>query len=311
MFQIKEEIPVQRIKDPLIEGFGVNLFIKREDLLHPQLSGNKWRKLKYNILEAKKQEMDNLLTFGGAYSNHIAATAAAGKNFDFNTIGVIRGEKYLPLNPTLQFAVDCGMHLHYVNRSNYRHKSDDHFIKELQDLFGAFYLIPEGGANVLGVKGCMEIIVEPIVDFDYVCCACGTGTTLAGLVLSLKEHQKALGFSSLKSGDFLKEEVNKMMNTFFESIPVSSSAISLKEGSFKWNINTDYHFGGYAKINKELTAFIKNFEIKNAIPLDYVYTGKMMFGIYNLIQKEVFIKGQNILVIHTGGLQGNNGMQRK
>ena len=309
MFPIKEDIPVHRVNDPAIEDAGINLFIKREDLLHPHISGNKWRKLKYNIREAKKRKKNTLLTFGGAYSNHIAATAAAGKEFNFNTIGVIRGEEHLALNSTLQFAVDCGMQLYYADRVRYKHKSEDSFIKELENLFGTFYLIPEGGANDLGVKGCMEILVEPVIDFDYVCCACGTGSTLAGLVLSLKQHQKALGFSSLKGGGFLKEEVNKMMNSFSKFIPVLPSLPTSNEDNFKWDINTDYHFEGYAKINKDLVDFVKNFEISNGILLDYVYTGKMMFGIYDLIQKGYFKKGQSILAIHTGGLQGNKGMQ--
>ena len=292
MTLIIENVPLQRINDPEISPFGVHLFIKRLDLNHKHISGNKWFKLKYNIEEAKKQQKKTLLTFGGAYSNHIAATAAAGKEFGFNTIGIIRGEKYSPLNPTLQFSQDSGMELHYIPREDYKNKADHHFIEKLHKQLGDFYLLPEGGANTLAVKGCSEIVADIDINFDFVCCSCGTGTTLAGLILSLKENQQAIGFSSLKGGEFLENEVNKY---------IGSSA------SKNWHINLDYHFGGYAKTNNELGSFIKNFEKQNKIPLDFIYTGKMIYGIYDLIKKGFFKKGTIIIAIHTGGLQGNQG----
>lgn len=307
MIYLDKTVPVQRINDPLLKDYEIKLFVKREDLLHEHISGNKWRKLKYNIIQAREQGQNKLLTFGGAYSNHIAATAAAGKEFKFETIGIIRGEKYFPLNPTLQFAEDCGMQLFYVDRKKYRQKAEESFIAELHDLFGQFFLIPEGGANCNGVKGCSEILNEKTPGFDWVCCSCGTGTTLAGLILSLEKSQKALGFSSLKGGEFLKDEVSKMLNACKEP------GIETKTNNIKnsWDIDTNYHFGGYAKVNPELIDFKKTFEKNNKIPLDYIYTGKMMFGIYDLIKKGYFKRGETILAIHTGGLQGNKGMDKK
>ncbi|MDG5489951.1 1-aminocyclopropane-1-carboxylate deaminase/D-cysteine desulfhydrase [Psychroserpens sp. SPM9] len=270
------------------------LYIKPEYLIHPFISGNKYRKLKYNFLEAKTLGKTILLTFGGAYSNHISAVAAAGKEFGFRTIGVIRGEelKNTSLNPTLRFAQSCGMTLKFVTREAYKNKSDSAFISELQKEFGAFYLIPEGGTNTLAVKGCEEILTKADAKFDFICCPVGTGGTISGLINSALSHQKIIGFPALK-GDFLQEEITKFAK------------------NKNWELITDYHFGGYAKISDELIAFMNQFKCKHTIPLDPVYTGKMMFGIYNLIDKGYFPKQSKILAIHTGGLQGVEGMNQK
>ncbi len=285
------------VKFSLIKG--VELVIKREDKIHPHISGNKYRKLKYNLIAAtpkcREQNINTLLTFGGAYSNHIAATAAAGKEFGFKTIGIIRGEELadkIADNPTLTFAQQCDMQFKFVSRQDYRKKTESKFLAALEKEFGNFYVLPEGGTNELAIKGCEEILTKEDTIFDYVCVPVGTGGTISGLINSAKEHQKILGFPALK-GDFLQEEI-KLFTT-----------------KDNWKLITDYHFGGYGKINSELITFINQFKEGTGIPLDPVYTGKMLFGIVDLIRKGYFKKGSKILAIHTGGLQGIQGMNMK
>ena len=290
-------IPLQEINNALTKNHNIRLYIWRLDLIHPHISGNKLFKLKYNIEEAKKNGKDTLLTFGGAYSNHIAATAFAGKEYGFKTIGIIRGNEISELNPTLQFATDCGMQLHYVSREEYKTKDTKEFLQELITKFPNAYIIPEGGANELGIKGCKEIVNNIPIDFDYICCPCGTGTTLAGIILSLQEHQQAIGFQVLKGKDYIKSEVTDWLAKFNYT------------NNNNWRINEDYHFGGYAKVNTELKDFKTTFEKENSIPLDYIYTAKMMFGIYSLIEKGLFEKNKTIIALHTGGLQGNAGFE--
>lgn len=285
--------PIMSIHDPQLAKKGVELLIKREDLNHPVISGNKWRKLKYNLKEAKKQGHNRLLTFGGAYSNHIYAVAGAGREFGFETIGIIRGEEHLPLNPTLLFAKTAGMHLHYMDRATYRRKLEPNIIKLLKQQYGDCYLIPEGGTNVLAIRGCEEIVDEIDTDFDYLCCPVGTGGTVAGLISGLEGRSKVMGFSSLK-GDFLQKGVAYLLGPSGRHFT-------------NWSINTDYHFGGYAKAKPALLDFIKDFEEQHHIPLDPVYTAKMLFGIYDLIQSGRFSPGSRILAVHTGGLQGRAG----
>lgn len=270
----------------------IELFIKREDWLHPIISGNKFRKLKYNLKEAKNQNHHTLLTFGGAFSNHIVAVAGAGKEYGFQTIGIIRGEELVSKiedNPSLKLAASLGMQFKFVDRTTYRNKSDEFFIGELNKEFGTFYLLPEGGTNDLAIKGCEEILSEDTWKFDYICVAVGTGGTISGLINASEFHQKIIGFSSLK-GDFLTNDISKF---------VSKS---------NWYINCEYHFGGYGKVSDELITFINQFYLTHQVPLDPVYTGKMMYGVIDLIQKKQFPKGSKILVIHTGGLQGIKGM---
>ena len=274
---------------------GVELYVKREDKIHPHISGNKFRKLKYNLIEAERLGFKTLLTFGGAYSNHIAAVATVGKTFGFKTIGIIRGEELeakINDNPTLNFAQSCGMQLKFVSRSDYREKASETFVEALKKEFGTFYLIPEGGTNTLAIKGCEEILTNTDKDFDYVCCAVGTGGTISGLIKSSNPNQKILGFPALK-GEFLTKDISKFVN------------------QKNWKLITDYHFGGYAKINSQLIAFINQFKREHHVPLDPVYTGKMMYGVLDMIYKNKFSKGSKILTIHTGGLQGIEGMNMK
>ncbi|UPS91905.1 1-aminocyclopropane-1-carboxylate deaminase/D-cysteine desulfhydrase [Bizionia sp. M204] len=285
MFEISENLNI-RIDN--------QLFVKPDYLVDPFISGNKYRKLKYNILEAKKQDVQTLLTFGGAYSNHIAAVAAAGNRFKFQTIGVIRGEelsKEIQKNPTLRFAKSQGMQFYFVSRDTYREKETETFIENLRNKFGEFYFIPEGGTNELAIKGCEEILTEQDTEFDFITSAVGTGGTISGLINSAKAHQKILGFPALK-GDFLRKDISKFAK---------------REN---WDLISDYHFGGYAKINLELISFINDFKQQFNIPLDPIYTGKMAFGVCDLIKKGYFPKDAKILMIHTGGLQGIKGMNR-
>ena len=191
---INENTPLEEVNDTFLKERKISLFMKREDLNHPQMSGNKWYKLKFNIQEARNQGKDTLLTFGGAYSNHIYAVAAAGKIFNFKTIGIIRGEEHNPLNPTLSFAKGNGMKLYYLDRESYRKKNSPEICDKLTKKFGDFYLLPEGGTNRLAVKGCSEIIGKINLDYDYICCPCGTGGTLAGLITGLNGDKFALGF---------------------------------------------------------------------------------------------------------------------
>jgi 1-aminocyclopropane-1-carboxylate deaminase len=274
---------------------GIELFIKREDQLHPIISGNKFRKLKYNLAEAKRLGYKKLLTFGGAFSNHIVAVAGAGKEFGFETIGIIRGEELqekIEENPSLSVAQQFGMKLVFVSRDAYRLKETPEFIKEMKSQFGDFYLLPEGGTNELAIKGCEEILSEDDIEFSHICSSIGTGGTISGIINSAASHQNIIGFSSLK-GDFLQNDIAKFAN------------------QKNWTINCEYHFGGYGKVTNELIEFINSFYKQYEIPLDPIYTGKMMFGILDLIQKDFFPPNSKILAIHTGGLQGIAGMNLK
>lgn len=279
--------PVQEIHDPILDKAGVRLLIKREDLNHPFVSGNKWWKLKYNLEEAKRQNKKTLLTFGGAYSNHIFATVAAAQESGFELTGIIRGEETLPLNNTLSFAVGKGMQLHYVTREQYRKKTEPEFIDKLHDQFGDFYLIPEGGTNALAITGCEEFAKTLGNDFDYLCCSVGTGGTLAGLINGLPKTKTILGFSSLKGGQFLTEGVSQWLH----------------QSSNNWSIISEYHFGGYGQITDKLISFQQKFAVSHSVMFDLIYGSKMMYGILELISKQFFNPGSTILAIHTGGLQ--------
>ena len=254
------------------------------------------RKLKYNIIKAKQQHASALLSFGGAYSNHILALSAAGRILGMSTIGIVRGEELssAPLNPVLQQAKLNGMDIHFVSRETYKRRHEADYIKGLHEQFGEIYMIPEGGSNDRGVQGAAEIIDDINNEYDLIACACGTGGTLAGILKGLHEHAflscSAMGFSVLKDGDFLQRDIKQML----------SDEITRQ---VSWSINTDFHFGGYAKSRPSLMAFIKWFKETHQIELDAIYTGKMAYGIYSLIQAGFFSKGSHLLLIHTGGLQ--------
>ncbi len=290
----------QHIVLPELEAKNYQLFIKREDQIHPLVSGNKFRKLKYNLKEALDQKKTTLLTFGGAFSNHILATAIAGKSTGFKTIGIIRGdelgvdlEKTLTSNSTLRNASKHGMQFDFVSRETYRNKTSIEFTEKLQNKYGNFYCIPEGGTNSLAVKGCEEILTKEDSQFDYICSCVGTGGTISGIINNAKDHQKVLGFPVLK-GDFLENEILKYAKK-----------------QENWELNNDYHFGGYGKYSDELIHFINRFKSQTDIPLDPIYTGKMMFGVLDMIKRKRFPNGSKILIIHSGGLQGIEGFNHR
>ena len=286
--------PIENIQHPILKEKKISLALLREDLNHPEISGNKYRKLKYNLIEANKLGYQNVLTFGGAFSNHIAATAAVAKIYNFKAIGIIRGEEIkdlIDLNPTLKFAQSKGMTFDFVTREEYRNKNTAEFIANLKAKYPYHYIIPEGGTNPLAIKGCEEILYPACNEYNIVTTAIGTGGTITGLINSA-QRQQIIGFPALK-GDFILKEIRKLC---FKN---------------NYSIINDYHFGGYGKVNDELIQFINQFKIETNIQLDPLYTGKLMFGIFDLIKKDYFAANTKILAVHTGGLQGIEGINNK
>jgi 1-aminocyclopropane-1-carboxylate deaminase len=277
--------PLNEIKDVLFEARGLKVYVLRLDAIHPFISGNKWYKLKYNIEEFKKSGKEYLVTFGGAFSNHIVATAAAGKAFGIKTIGIIRGEELNDRsNKVLEFASRCGMKPVFVKREEYRELKNDLNAVEVklnsQDLF----VVPEGGSNEFALKGCAEIKKDIHIDFDYILTACGTGMTLAGIAKSLEPHQKAVGISVLHGESFLDRDVSRW------------------SGKNDFEIIHDYHFGGYAKTNDELNRFCNEVYFDHYISIEPIYTGKMFYGLYDLIKNDYFPHGKTIIALHSGGI---------
>lgn len=288
----------QKLEYPPADERQIEVRIKRLDLLHPVVQGNKFYKLHYNLKAAKALGHTRVLTFGGAYSNHIHATALAAAANGLQSIGIIRGEIVKPLNPTLEDAQGQGMTLCAMNRGDYRKKENPSSLEKLSLQFGDFYLIPEGGTNALAIKGTREILTEQDLNMDFVCTPIGTGGTFAGIVDSARPEQHVIGFSALK-GEFIFSEMEQLLQKY-EIYP-----------KCKYTIETAYHFGGYAKHKPELVTFIQKLKEKAKLPLDPVYTGKMLFGLFDLIRKDYFPKGSKILALHTGGLQGVRGFEQR
>ena len=285
--------PVHQITNKLFDEQGLSVFIKRDDLIHPLISGNKWRKLKYILKRASAENKKHLVTFGGAYSNHLLATAAAAAKFGFKSTGIVRGEQIT--NDTLFLCRLHGMKLIFVDRESYRHK-EELFDKYFGIDADAFF-VDEGGASFEGAKGCAELVDELTESYDHIFCACGTGTTAAGIINGLQTHQLTTQFNAIpvfKNGEFMRDEINQYL---------------LRPTNY--NLHTDYHFGGYAKINDKLTGFIKAFVTDTGILIEPVYTGKMLYAIYNLAANGHFKSSSKILAIHTGGLIGLLGMKDK
>ncbi|WP_020598963.1 1-aminocyclopropane-1-carboxylate deaminase/D-cysteine desulfhydrase [Spirosoma panaciterrae] len=287
---------LQPLANPFPEPVNIRLLLKRDDLLHPHISGNKWRKLNYNLLAARDQGFDTLLTFGGAFSNHLYATAAAGQAFGFRTIGIVRGDELAqaPRNKTLQACEAYGMRLHFVSRTAYRQKEEAAFQAGLIAQVGPCYILPEGGTNELAVRGTAEIIPEIIAQLgtvpDFVCCPVGTGGTVAGLARSAPAETQVLGFVVLKADSGFSLQIDE----YAAFAPT------------KLNLIQDYHSGGYARTTPQLIEFIRTFEQKTGILLEQVYTGKMLFGIYDLARRGYFPEGATVVAVHTGGLQGRS-----
>jgi 1-aminocyclopropane-1-carboxylate deaminase len=289
-FWTKEIVsPLQKLDEPIFERNGVCLWMKRDDCLHSEVSGNKWRKLKYNFIEAQRLGYDSLLTFGGAYSNHIAATAAAGKYTGLSTVGIIRGDELTPhANPTLRLAHEYGMNLIFVSREAYGEKA------ALAERYGyGKYIVPEGGTNAFAVRGTSEILQEICEQLGqmptYVATAAGTGGTAAGLLASAPKNTTVLAFSALKlATNEMEKEIRKWVPN-----PLG-----------KLLVQPEFHFGGYAKTTPELRFFIRNFEEKHMILIEQVYTAKMLYGLFEMMKQGYFKSGETVVALHTGGLQG-------
>ena len=285
--------PVHQIHNKLFDEKGLKVFIKRDDLIHPIISGNKWRKLKYLLKEARTQNKTHLVTFGGAYSNHLLATSAAAAKFGFKSSGFVRGEEVN--NDTLFLSRLHGMNLIFTDRESYRGKQAL-FHKYFANDNEAFF-IDEGGSSILGAKGCSELIDELNDSYNHIICACGTGTTAAGIINGITEHQLSSQFHGvpvLKNGEFLRKDIDAF----------------LKQPS-TYHLHTEYHFGGYGKVNDELIRFVKQFVTSTGILIEPIYTGKMLYALYDLAEKNYFSPGSRILAIHTGGIWGLLGMKNK
>lgn len=277
----------------------VNLYVLRLDEIDLYSGGNKFFKLKYNLEEFTRLGYQRLLTFGGAWSNHLAALASHAPGLDAEIIAVVRGEESKYHSETLRFCREQGIKIHFVRREEYRRRHDAEYHAELREQFGDFYLLPEGGSNDLAVKGCREIVDHVHIDFDVICCPVGSGCTLAGIAASLRSGQRALGFVALKGAGYLDEVVTKLIQSSTKGVIVTRN----------FRLIHDYHFGGFGRIPPELSAFKKLFCDQYGFELDYIYTAKMFYGIFDLLSKGYFKPGTTIVAVHTGGVQGNAGFE--
>lgn len=292
----------EKINLDILTQKGISLYLKREDQSHPLYGGNKVRKLKYHVLNALEENYSSFLTFGGAWSNHIFASAAFFNEIGKPIVGIIRGEEPNDYSDTLVFAKEKGMEFDFISRSEYRRRYDTDFLEKIKEKYPNTYIIPEGGSGKRGVLGCTEILTKTDQEFDYICSGAGTGGTMAGLTLSLGLHQKSIAFSALKGGNFLVNDIHQLMDQYSEDYPVEQLKKQL-------SIQTDYHFGGFAKSTPELIQFMRDFYAKTNIKLDHIYTAKMFFGLLDMIKNDYFSRNTKILAIHTGGQQGLKGLE--
>ena len=292
---------IQPLEEPEAARRSIRLLLLRDDLAHPELPGNKWRKLKYNLAEAQRLGHDALLTFGGAFSNHVAAVAAAGRLHGLRTTGGIRGEETWPLNPTLARAAANGMTLRYLDRNTYRRKQEPAFVAELLRETGPAYIVPEGGSNPLALPGCAELVTELAaqINFDYLCVGCGTGGTLAGLLTGMAGRGQAVGIATLKGAAFLRADINAL-----------TQAAAGRTYS-NYDLRLEYHLGGYAHFSAELLRFVQQFQTRHHVLLDPIYTGKLLYGVLDLLRQDYFAAGSTVVAVHTGGLQGWAGFQQR
>ncbi|MER5210895.1 pyridoxal-phosphate dependent enzyme [Streptomyces sp. NPDC002838] len=280
--------PLQEIEDPRFTHHGTRLLLKRDDLIHPQLIGNKYRKLAPNLTAAAGR---TVVTFGGAYSNHLRATAAAGRLLGLPTVGVVRGQELAdrPLNPSLARCTADGMRLHFVDRSTYRHKTEPETLAAVlraADAEGA-YVVPEGGSNAEAVRGCHALGEELRGRADVVALACGTGGTLAGLAAGLAPDQRAVGVPVLKGG-FLTADIQALQQQAFGG----------PRGT--WHLDDRFHFGGYARTTPALDAFAEDFEDRHALPVERLYVAKLLYALVTLAQEGAFARGTTIAAVVTG-----------
>lgn len=283
--------PVHQIKHPLFDEKGLKVFLKRDDMIHPVISGNKWRKLKYHLIKAQSEGKTHLVSFGGAYSNHLIALAAAAARFGFKSTGFVRGEEVQ--NDSLWLCKLHGMQLVFTDRESYRNKCTlfkQHFADDPDA-----YFIDEGGASPEAAMGCSELIDELPQKYDHLFCACGTGATAAGLINGIRKHRLDTVFHAipvLKNGEFMADEIRQ-----YQTYP------------HPFELHTDYHFGGYAKTTPALVDFTKEFIAHTGILIEPIYTGKMLYALFDLARNDYFKPGNQILAIHTGGLWGLLGMK--
>ena len=285
----------------------VDIWLKREDLIHPHISGNKWRKLKYYLRDFRASGKKVILTFGGAFSNHLAATAALGKMAGIPTKALVRGQE-VQSNPTLDFCREQGMEIEAIPRKRYATKDEFEFLQLMEEKLPEVYIIPEGGKGPLGTKGCTEILEDVDESFHYICASAGTGSTMAGLLLS-EYPARFLCFPALKGAVFLKRAIVQQVMDFKGAFSTGVDEKLLVDGRLE--VAENYHFGGYAKVSDELIEFVNSFYEKHEVPLDPVYTGKMMYGIFDMIEKGKIPAGSKLLALHTGGLQGIKGMNER
>lgn len=287
--------PVQELKSEALKKRKLRLFVKRDDLLHPEVSGNKWRKLKYHVEAFYESKKEGVLTYGGAFSNHLAATAAACHALKIPCIGIVRGEYAKDDNPSLSRCKYFGMQLKMLPKSEY-----DAFARNTKEHpdFLKYFAIPEGGATKEGVRGCSEILSEIDEHLDFVYSPLGSGTTFAGLVSSLKSHQKGIAVAAIKAPEldaFFRDKLREF------GIPDNG----------QWEVIPEQRFGGFAKIGEELIRFKKHFEKEHGFALDFIYTAKMFFELFRRIEEEAFPENSSILCLHTGGIQGNASIEER
>jgi 1-aminocyclopropane-1-carboxylate deaminase len=293
-FTINENSPIKQIHCNLLKQKNISLQIKRDDLLHPLISGNKWRKLKYNLTRMQQLKKTELLTFGGAFSNHVHACAAAGQYFNIKTHAIIRGPHLDSNNPTLQFAKQCGMQLHAVTRLEYKQRNQADYLAELQTRFPNAYIVPEGGSNQFAIEGCKEL-AQSLPEHHYLICPTGSGGTLAGLIEGSSLNTTVIGIAVLKQADYLRDEIKAL-----------SPRAALNNN---WQLLTEFHDGGYGRFSPALWQFCQQMSAQQQLPLEPIYSGKMMFALWQLITQDYFAPGSKIIAIHTGGLQGLNGLK--
>ena len=283
-FKLNQQIFSERYLNNEIE-----VFIKRLDLIDPFISGNKLFKLKHNVDRALLKKKNMLITFGGAFSNHILATAAYAKKKNIDCLAIVRGEEYSELNPLLALAKEYGMNFCFVSRKEYAKRNDNNYISELIRKYKKAFIVPEGGNNKLGVLGAEEILETQDKSFDYIICPIGTGATLSGIVNSSKKTQKVLGINCVNDAIYINKK------------------ISQKTNKNNWEIINEFNFGGFAKFDNLLTEYLKKFKLNYKITLDLNYTAKMFFGFEKLIERRYFQRKSKVLLIHTGGIYGNIG----
>ena len=293
---MQSESKLQTISHPLFEKHQLRVSIKRDDSIHPIISGNKWRKLKFNLDFAKMHNYTGVISFGGSFSNHIHALAFSCQQQGLKSIGIIRGEKEYASNFTLSMSIKWGMELNFVDRKTYRLREDQDYLAELQEAHPDYLIVPEGGSNALALSGVGEVITElnHQCEFDTLLTPVGSGGTLAGLIKADKNQHQLIGIAVLKQNGYLIDQVNSLLGD-----PLNYT---------HWQIMSEFHRGGYAKFSKDDANKVLSFSQQTGFTFEPVYSGKMILALLDLIAQDFFPKGHRIVILHTGGLQGIGGL---